>query len=176
MGRAMFPPCYLTWGQTMVEVMKIMASSFKRSHTHTAAHSGPNPAAGRRWPTPPPGTLGYSWASLSQSLAGSLLLSSGSWCTQGFVCAFQEYVSQSYVSSGGSMVGLMATSSKRAYAIPRSTAPRAPAPAPAHCIPIPPQETLKYSSVSVSVRSLGPGVHKVCLSPLSISGTYGAWF
>ena len=32
------------------------------------------------------------------------------------------------ISSGSSMVGLMATSSKRAYAIPRSTAPRAPAP------------------------------------------------
>ena len=40
---------------------------------------------------------------------------------------------QSCVSSGGSMVGLMATSSKRAYAIPRSTAPRAPAPAAVHC-------------------------------------------
>ena len=26
------------------------------------------------------------------------------------------------------------------------------------------------SSVSVSVGSLGPGVHEVCLSPLSISG------
>ena len=36
---------------------------------------------------------------------------------------------QSCVSSGSSVVGLMATSSKRAYAIPRSTAPRAPAPA-----------------------------------------------
>ena len=36
---------------------------------------------------------------------------------------------QSCVSSGGSVVGLMVTSSKRAYAIPRSTAPRAPAPA-----------------------------------------------
>ena len=24
MGEAVFPPCYLTWGQTMVEVMKIM--------------------------------------------------------------------------------------------------------------------------------------------------------
>ena len=32
---------------------------------------------------------------------------------------------QSCVSSGGSMMGLMATSSKRAYAIPRSTVPRA---------------------------------------------------
>ena len=33
------------------------------------------------------------------------------------------------VSSGGSMVGLMVTSSKRAYATPRSAAPRAPG----HC-------------------------------------------
>ena len=47
----------------------------------------------------------------------------------------------SYVSSGGSMVGLMATSSKRAYAIPRSVAPRAPAPAAVHCWPITPHET-----------------------------------
>ena len=35
--------------------------------------------------------------------------------------------SQSCGSSGGSMVGLMVTSSKKAYAIPRYTAPRAPA-------------------------------------------------
>ena len=35
---------------------------------------------------------------------------------------------QSCVSSGHSVVGLMVPSSKKAYAIPRSTAPRAPAP------------------------------------------------
>ena len=40
---------------------------------------------------------------------------------------------QSCVSSSVSMVGLMATSSKRAYAIPRSAAPRAPAPVAGHC-------------------------------------------
>ena len=40
---------------------------------------------------------------------------------------------QSCVSSGGSMVGLMATSSKRAYAKPRSAAPRARAPVAVHC-------------------------------------------
>ena len=39
--------------------------------------------------------------------------------------------SQSYVSSGSSMVGLMAA--KRVYAIPRSAAPRASAPAAVHC-------------------------------------------
>ena len=32
-------PCCLTWGQTMVEVMKITANFFKRSHAHTAALS-----------------------------------------------------------------------------------------------------------------------------------------
>ena len=53
---------------------------------------------------------------------------------------------QSCVSSGGSMVRLMATSSERAYAIPRSTAPRAPALAEVHCWCVLPQETLKHSS------------------------------
>ena len=38
-------------------------------------------------------SAGDSWASLGQSLAGSLLLSPGSWCTQGSVCALQESVS-----------------------------------------------------------------------------------
>ena len=36
---------------------------------------------------------------------------------------------QSCVSSGSTVVGLLATSSKRAYVMPRSAAPRAPAPA-----------------------------------------------
>ena len=40
---------------------------------------------------------------------------------------------QSSVRSGSSRVALMATSSKRAYAIPRSATPRAPAPAAGHC-------------------------------------------
>ena len=67
-------------------------------------------------------------------------------------------------------MGLMATSSKRTYAIPT---PRAPVPVADHCRPVPPQETLKHSSVSVSVESLRPGVHKVCLSPPSVSGGNG---
>ena len=37
-------------------------------------------------------TPGHSWASLSQSLMGSLLLYPGTWCTQGSVCALQESV------------------------------------------------------------------------------------
>ena len=61
------------------------------------------------------------------------------------------------------MVGLMATSSKRAYAVPRSAAPRAPAAG--HCWPGPPQETLRHSSGSISVEFLGPGAHKVLFEP-----------
>jgi len=37
----------------MVELMKIMATSFKRSHVHTAALSASNPAAGHHPTTPP---------------------------------------------------------------------------------------------------------------------------
>ena len=70
----------------MVEVMKIMETSFKRSGAHTATLSVPDPAAGHRGLTP-------LRASLGQSLVESLLLSSRSWCAQGFVCAFQESVS-----------------------------------------------------------------------------------
>ena len=153
----------------MVELMKKMVSSFKRSHARIAALIAPNPAAGDRRPTPPLETPGHSWASLGQSLVESLLLSPRSLCAQGFVCAFQEFVSP-VLYSGGSMVELMATSSKRAYAIPRFTAPRAPTPTAVHCRPAAPQETPRHSSVSVCVGSLGPGAHKVCLSPLTGMG------
>ena len=77
----------------MVEVMKIKATSFKKSHACTATLRAPNPAAGPGRPTPPPETPGHSRASLGQSLVGSLLLSPGSWCVQGSVCALQESVS-----------------------------------------------------------------------------------
>ena len=83
---------------------------------------------------------------------------------------------QPCVSYGSSIVGLMVTSPRKAYATPRSASPRALTPVGGHCWPIPHQETLRHSSVSVSVGSLGPRVHKVCLSPLSIYGGDGVWF
>ena len=113
--------------------LKIMETSFKRSHARTATLSAPNPAAGHCQHTFLPETPGHSQASLGQSLVGSLFLSPGSWCVQGSVYAFQESISRSCVSSGSSMVGLMATSSKRAYPIPKSAAPRAPVPVAVHC-------------------------------------------
>ena len=52
---------------------------------------------------------------------------------QGSVCALQESISQSCVHSGSSMMGLVVTSYKRAYAISKSAAPRAPVPVGVHC-------------------------------------------
>ena len=114
------------------------------------------------------GSAGDSWKfpgkSGSVSCGGhcSFLLGPGA---HKFLCVpSKSLLPQSCVSSGSSMVGLMATSSKRAYAIPRSAALRAPAPVAVHCWSIPRQEMLKHSSFSASVMSLGPGVHKSCLS------------
>ena len=66
-----------------------MATSFKKSH-QALPHSVP--------PTLQPATADpcLRWRlldTLGWSLMGPLLLSAGSWCTQGFVCALQESVS-----------------------------------------------------------------------------------
>ena len=71
----------------MVEVMKVMVTSFKRSHAHSAALSPPNPEAGHCRPRPRLETPGNTRASLGQSLVESVFLSPGSQCTKGFVCA-----------------------------------------------------------------------------------------
>ena len=179
MGRAVFPPCYLTWDQTMVNVMKIMVTSFKRSHAQHFCTQCLQPCSR---PLPSQTSAGDSWTLIGKSGSVSCWVTAPfSWVLvlPSFVCVcvcLPRVCFQSCVSSGSSMVGLMAASSKRAYAIPRSTAPRAPAPVTVRCWPIPLQETLKHSSVSVSLGSLGPGAHNVCLSPLSVSGKYGAWF
>ena len=84
---------------------------------------------------------------------------------------------QSCVSSSSSMVGLMVTSSKR-----RNLGGSLPYPSLLH-----PESLSQWQStadpylhsrlsntvLSQSVASLGPGAHKVCLSPLSISGGTG---
>ena len=67
----------------MVEVMKIMLTSFKRSHA--LLHSVPLTLQ-QATTDPPPETPGHSRASLGQSLVGSLLFSPESWCAQHFVC------------------------------------------------------------------------------------------
>ena len=122
----------LTQGQTLVEVMKIMGTSSKSS-MHALLPLVPPTLQQATRTHASAETPGHSPASLGLFLVGSLLLSPGSWCTQGSVCTLQESISQSCVNSGSSVAGLMTTSSKRAYAIPRSAAPRAPGPVAVHC-------------------------------------------
>ena len=84
-------------------------------------------------------TPGHSQANLGQSLVGSLwaqfLLGPG--VHEVLFVPSKSLFPLSCVSSGGSIVGLMVTSSKRVYATPRSAAPRAPAPVAGHCWPVP---------------------------------------
>ena len=116
----------------MVEVINKRATSFKMPHVHTVALSAPDSAAGHCQPTPLPEASGCSRESLGQSLVGSLLLSLGPGVHKIWFMPSKSLFPQSCVSSGSSTVGLMATSSKRPYAIPRSAAPRVPAPEEGH--------------------------------------------
>ena len=111
MGGAVFPPCCLTWGQTMVEVMKVRAASFKRSRARTAAHSV-LPALQQTTADPHLrqrllDTPGQVWVgSVSCGVTAHLswvLVHSRTSKTLLFVPA--KTISQSCVSSGGSMVG-----------------------------------------------------------------------
>ena len=133
----------------MVEVMKIMATSFKRSHAHPATLSAPSPqqaTAGTHFCQRPLDTHGQVWVSLLW-LHCSFLLGPGVYKV--LFLPSRNLSPQSCVSSGDSMVGLMVTSSKRTYAMPKSAAPRSPAPTAVPCSTIPPQETLKHSFLSV---------------------------
>ena len=81
----------------MVEVMKIMVTSFKRSHAGTATLSAPNPAAGDHPPRlcwPLLDTYGQVWVSLLWGPGTHKVL---------FVPS-KSLFPESCVSSGGSMV------------------------------------------------------------------------
>ena len=107
-------------------------TSFKRSHACTAALSAPDPAAGHHQPMPAPETPGHSQASLVSLLGGHYSFLLGPGAHKFLFVPSKSPFPQSCVSSGGPLVGLMATSSKRAYATPRSAAPRAYAPVAGH--------------------------------------------
>ena len=82
----------------------------------TAGLSAQESAAGHCRPLPPPETSGHSWASLGQSLWGhySFFLGPGVYKVLFLFVPSKSLFPLSCVSSGDSMVGLMATSSKRA--------------------------------------------------------------
>ena len=92
MGRAVFPPYYSPWDKIMVDVMKILETSFKSSCPCSCTQCP--------WPCSRPlsthASAGDSWTLTGKSesvFSGSLLLSPGSWFTQSSFCALQESVS-----------------------------------------------------------------------------------
>ena len=128
----------------MVEVMKIMVTSLK-DPMHVLLQSMP---PNLQQATTDPHLCQRLLDTHRQVSCGghcSFLLGPGA---QGSIVPSKSLFSQSYVSSGSSMVGLMVTSSKRTYAIPTH---RTSVPAADHCQHVPPQEMFTQSSVSVSV-------------------------
>ena len=155
----------------MVEVMKIMVTSFKRSHVCTATLSAPNPAAGQERPMPLLETPGHSQTSLGRSPMGPLLLSPGSWCTRFCLCPLRVYfpvlckLLELYRGVNGNLLqeGLCHTQ----VCCTQSPCPCG-SPLLTHT-----STGDRLSSVSGSMGFLGPSAHKVCLSPLSISDRNG---
>ena len=166
MVRAVFPPCCLTWDQTMVEVIKKMVTTFKTPYAYTATLIATDPAAGYCWPTTPAETPGHLQASLSQSLLGSLLLSPGSWCTQGFVCALQESVSPALCKIWQLYGGVNGDLLQEGLCHTQVCCTQSPCPCGRPLLThnsAGDTQTLKGRSGSVSVRS--PGAHKILFEP-----------
>ena len=69
-GRSVFPSGCLVWEQTVVGVMAVMTTSFKRAYIYTVVFSVPDPAAIHCRPIPQLETPGHSQANLAQSLVG----------------------------------------------------------------------------------------------------------
>ena len=145
--------------------MKTMVTFFKRSHEGTATLSAPNPAAGHHQSTPSPETPRHPQTSL---LWGSLFLPPGSLCTR-FCCTLQEYFPvlckfwQLYGGVNGDLLqeDLCHTHTQNPFPCSSPLLTRASKG----------DAQTQFSLSLCGVR--GPGVHKVCLSPLSVSGSDG---
>ena len=158
----MFPPSCLSCSQTTVEVMKIIVIFFKMSHVCIATLSVPNTAPGHHQFTPLPGTPGHSQASLGQSLVGSLLPSPGSWCAH-FVCVLQESLSLAlkfWWLYGGVNGDFLQEGLFHSQVCCTQSSCRCSRPLLTHT-----SSGDTQSSGSVSVGSLGPGMHKVLFVP-----------
>ena len=143
-----------------------MATSFKRSHAGTATVRAPNPAADHCRLRPLLKTPGHSPASLGQSLVGSLLLSPGSWCAQGFVCALQESVYPVLCKFWGLYGGVNGDLFQEHLCHTQVCCTQSPCPCSRPLLTrtsTGDTQTFKGRSASVSVGS--PGAHKVLFQP-----------
>ena len=169
-GWSCAPSLLFTGGQTKVEVKKMMATSFKRSHACTATLSAAKPTAGHHQPTPPLETPGHSQASLGQSPVGSLLLCPGPWCTQVLLVP-PRVCFPSPMEVQALRWGLWPLL-QRAHATRGFAAPRAPAPAAAHRWPGTLQEALKHSRYCIVIDYSPYNLHFILLTPLFFSWNF----
>ena len=165
MGGAVFPPCCLTWGQTMVEVIKTMVTSFKRSCAlpHSVPLTLQQATADPRLCWRLLDTHGQVWVSLLRGHC-SFLLGPG---VHKVLFVPKSLFPWPCVSSGSSMVRLMEISTKRAYAITRSAAPRAPALWQATADPYLCKRHSNWgnSKAGLAQSVVSPGAHKVLTEP-----------
>ena len=161
----------LTQGQTMVEVMRIMAASFKRPHA--ALHSVP-PALQQATSNPHLcwrllDSHGEVW-SVSCGVTAPLF-----WVlvhTRFYLCPSRIYFP--VLCKFGQLCGeVNGNLLQEGLCHTQVCCTQSPCPCSSPLLTCTSQETLTHSSVSVSLGSVGPCVDKVCLSPLSISGGNG---
>ena len=169
------PSLLFSWGQTMLEVMKIMVTSLKRSHACPATLSAPNCAAGHYWPMPPLETPGHPRVSPGQSPVGSLLFSPGSWCTRFCLCPPRIYFPVLYKFwqvYGGVNGDLLQDGLCHTHVCCTKS------PCPCGRSPLPHASTGDTQTQFCLSLCGFPGccAHKVCLSPLSVSCGNGVWF
>ena len=162
-GQGCVPSLLFTWGQTRVEVMKIMVTFFKRSQA-------PSPAAGRRRPTPLLETPGHSQASLGQSPVGSLLLSLGLGEHKVLFVPSKSLFPQVLCKFWWLFCGVIGNLLQEVLCYTQDCCTQSPCPCSRPLLThtsTRDAQTLFWLSLC---GSLGPGAHKVCLSPLSVSG------
>ena len=132
----------------------------------------PDPTAGHCQPTPPPETPGHLQASLGQSLVGSLLLLPRSWCSQCSVCALQESISP-VLCKIWQLSGAVNSDLQEGLCRTQVCCTQGPCLCGSPLLPHTSTGDTQTQFYLISVDSLGHGAHKVCLSPLTISGLYG---
>ena len=166
-GWSCVPSLLFTWGQTMVEVMKIMVISFKRSHAYPATLQQATTDPHLHWRLLD--THRPFWVSLLWSHCSFLL---GPGADKILLCPPRVYFPvlckfwQLYGGVNGDLLqeGLCCT---------QVCCTQKPCPCGSpllSCTSTGDTQTQFWLSLcGVS----GPGAHKVCLSPLSVSGGYG---
>ena len=145
MAGAVFPPCSLPRAKHGGgnEDNGDLLQKVPWKHCYTRA---PSPAAGQHWPTPPLETPGHSQAGLGSVSCG--VTACFSWVlvrTRFCLCPPRVYFPVLWVLAA-LWWGSRRPPPRGLYAMPKSAAPRAPAPAAVHCWPVPPQEMLKHSN------------------------------